>query len=573
MFRKNLAGGKPDTDVPVDSLPRSQVNSSSDMDKEKQVSNSPTTPRPGVGKHDEALDLVSSYEGCSIHISPEENARLLRKIDRNLMPIMFIIYFLQLADKQILSFASVFGISSDTDLVGEDYSILGSMLYIAQVVAQPISAYILVRLRLSKYIPAIVTCWGATLACMAAAHNFRGLLAARFFLGACEASITPAFILITQFWYRRHEQGIRLAIWYSNYGWVNIFGSLIVYGLGHIKSNALHSYQIMFLLLGVITCLVGLLSFFIFPDNPVHCKFLTKEEKFMAIERLRTNQQGVETKEFKVSQVIEMLCDFKSWCWMLLAVALNIPGGSILAFGPLIISGFGFDGYNVTLLLIPYGAMQIISLFIGFWASKRFGVKAPVILGCLLPAVAACVVLLRVGRDKKDQPALVAAFYMLGLYNAASPTLLNWQASNVAGHTKKTTSTALVTAGVIGGNIIGPLLFSPKDKPYYHRGIVAVLCCYAASAVIVCITVAYLWHLNEWNRKRRLARGEAGKIVDYSMLSVEEAEKARQDQDASGASARGIGNHAFEDLTDLQNDEFILAEHRYKIRRVNTERY
>ncbi|KAJ3503602.1 hypothetical protein NLJ89_g8358 [Agrocybe chaxingu] len=564
MFRRDLAGGKPDTnaeiaDVSVDSLPGFQDNSSSEIDKEKLGSSTPIAPQPADGKRDEALDLVSSYEGGIMHISPEQNAQLLRKIDRNLMPIMFVIYFLQLADKQVLSFASVFGISRDTDLVGEDYSILGSMLYIAQVVAQPISAYILVRLRLSKYIPAIVTCWGATLACMAAAHNFRGLLAARFFLGACEASITPAFILITQFWYRRHEQGIRQAIWFSNYGWVNIFGSLIVYGLGHIKSKSLHSYQIMFLLLGAITCLVGLLSFFIFPDNPVRCKFLTKEEKIMAIERLRANQQGVETKEFKINQVIEMLCDLKSWCWMLLAVALNIPGGGILAFGPLIMNGFGFDGYDVTLLLIPYGAMQIISLIIGFWASRRFGVKAPVVIGCLLPAVAACVVLLRVGRDKEDQPALVIAFYLLGLYNAASPTLLNWQASNVAGHTKKTTSTALVTAGIIGGNIIGPLLFSPKDKPYYHRGIVVILRCYAASAVIVCITVVYLWHLNEWNRKRRLARGKAGKIVDYSMLSAQDAEKIRLDQDASGPSTRGIGNHAFEDLTDLQNDEFIYV--------------
>ena len=62
------------------------------------------------------------------------------------MPIMFGIYFLQcgfpfltnesdinnmvrkVMDKQTLSFASVFGISRDAGLAGEEYSLLGSIL-------------------------------------------------------------------------------------------------------------------------------------------------------------------------------------------------------------------------------------------------------------------------------------------------------------------------------------------------------------------------------------------------------------------------------------------------------------
>ncbi len=60
------------------------------------------------------------------------------------MPIMSLIYFLQressifshikelmlrpVMDKQTLSFASVFGISRDAGLAGEDYSLLGSIL-------------------------------------------------------------------------------------------------------------------------------------------------------------------------------------------------------------------------------------------------------------------------------------------------------------------------------------------------------------------------------------------------------------------------------------------------------------
>ncbi|PPQ83496.1 hypothetical protein CVT25_006986 [Psilocybe cyanescens] len=296
-----------------------------------EFDNSKECPQRSIVHKDEALVVLSLDSTIERPIDPEEDARLVRKIDRHLMPIMFCIYFLQLVDKHTLSFSSVFGLSRDADLVGDDYSFLGSIVYIAQLVMQPLSAYLLVKFRLSIYVPVIVTCWGATLLCMAAARNFMGLLIARFFLGAFEASVQASFILVVQFWYRRQEQGFRFAAWYSNVGWVNIFGSLIMFGLGHIQSGVLFTYQMVFLLLGAITFIIGIISFKIFPDNPVRSSFLTAEEKIMAVERIRANQQGLETKKFKMRQVLEMFLDLKSWCWMLLMLATALPGSGIAA--------------------------------------------------------------------------------------------------------------------------------------------------------------------------------------------------------------------------------------------------
>ncbi len=130
--------------------------------------------------------------------------------------------------------------------------------------------------------------------------------------------------------------------------------------MGHIHSKVLHSYQIIFLLTGVVTVAFGIVCFWIFPDNPVQNKFLTEDEKVIAVERLRANQQGIETKEFKWSQALEMITDLKSWGWMGLLFLISVPSGGISTFGPLIISGFGFSGANAMLLNIPFGAMQLI---------------------------------------------------------------------------------------------------------------------------------------------------------------------------------------------------------------------
>ena len=110
----------------------------------------------------------------------------------------------------------------------------------------------------------MVFCWGAVLCCMAATDDFGGLMATRFLLGSFEASVAPTFIAIVQMWYRRSEQvgywhqtpAVRLAstdiimqtnrnaAWYSMLGVVTIFGSLLSYGLGHIQSDVLYSWQV-----------------------------------------------------------------------------------------------------------------------------------------------------------------------------------------------------------------------------------------------------------------------------------------------------------------------------------------
>jgi len=106
-----------------------------------------------------------------------------------IMPILLGVYFLQALDKATLSYASVFGLVKDAHLGGQDYSWLGSIVYIAQLVLQPIIAYFLVKLPTGKFAAVMVLGWGIVLSCMAAGKNFQGLLATRFFLGAFEASV------------------------------------------------------------------------------------------------------------------------------------------------------------------------------------------------------------------------------------------------------------------------------------------------------------------------------------------------------------------------------------------------
>lgn len=150
------------------------------------------TDLPATGR-DKAAQFLKQANQSAIVVTPSENARILRKIDLHILPIILFVYCLQSLDKTTLSYASVFGLIADTHLEGEQFSWLGSVVYVAQLVFQPLVAYALVKLPVGKFCATMVFCWGAVLCGMTAAKSFGGLMAARLFLGAFEASVGKFF--------------------------------------------------------------------------------------------------------------------------------------------------------------------------------------------------------------------------------------------------------------------------------------------------------------------------------------------------------------------------------------------
>lgn len=144
---------------------------------------------------DKAAEFLSQA-GHHIVVTPADDKRILRKIDLNLLPVILFVYCLQSLDKTTLSYASVFGLSDDAHLQKNQLSWLGSIVYIAQLVFQPLVAYSLVRFPIGKFITTMVLCWGATLCFMAAATNFAGLMVTRLLLGAFEASVGELFLTV-----------------------------------------------------------------------------------------------------------------------------------------------------------------------------------------------------------------------------------------------------------------------------------------------------------------------------------------------------------------------------------------
>ncbi|KAF8229348.1 MFS general substrate transporter [Tricholoma matsutake] len=480
-------------------------------------------------------------------ITPKEDARVLQKIDLWVLPVIILVYFFQQLDKSSVSYTSVFGLVDQAHLVGSQYSWLNSIVYLAELVWQPVSSIMLVKLPISKALFTHVVMWGVIVSCTAAAKDFKGLLATRFFLGIFEASVAPAFITITQMWWRRREQSMRLSFWYAANGITGIVGSLLTYGLGHIHGS-LRSYQIIFLFIGVVTIAFSPIILFVLPDSPTTARFLTQDEKVIALERLRANNQGTENKVWKWEQVWDAATDPKTYMWVVLFFLCALPSGGVSAFGPLIIQGFGFDQFHTILLSIPFFALSVISILLSGYVCTKIKLKWPVVFVLCLPLIAAAAALLVLPRGPKMKGKLLGCYYVLSMYTALQPMLYTWSAQNTAGHTKKLCTTGLGFVAQCTGNIVGPLLYKTADKPFYHAGLVANLVCWILLSFMTVITAVFLAFRNRQHAAIRESLGKSGMIIDTSLekRDAETHKQARNDQ-------------SFNDLTDSQNEDFIFV--------------
>lgn len=273
------------------------------------------------GNADKAALFISQHGHVSFDYAEER--RVLRRIDARILPLILGAYFFQQLDKSSLSYVSIFGIMEDAHLTSMQYSWLGSVLYFAQLIFQPLAALLLVKLPTGKVIGTAALGWGICASLMAACTNFPSLLVLRFLLGSFEAMIAPSCLAVTQMWWRRSEQTLRTSYWNSMNGLTFIVGSLATYGLGHVVSGKIYRYQVIFILCGVLTVIFGFVFIILMPDSPMEAKYLTEREKLIAVERLRANQMGVASRQWKWEHVKETFLDIKTLLWFILIVSIS----------------------------------------------------------------------------------------------------------------------------------------------------------------------------------------------------------------------------------------------------------
>lgn len=327
--------------------------------------------------------------------------------------------------------------------------------------------------------------------------NYAGLLSVRFFLGALEATVTPAFVILTSVWYRQNEQAKRMGFWLSCNGIALLTIGPIAYGLSGVKNAALETWKILYLVLGIPTVITGVYCWYYMPDNQTNAKFLSRREKLIAIERIRGNFQGIGSRDWNWSQFFEAFRDPRTYLYVAFTLLMNIPNGGITAFGSIVIKSFGFSPRLSLLLNMPTGVVDIAcKLGFTYLSDKYLDRSLFAFIAILIPMVGGIMMILIPASAKA---ALLVGYYFIGAAGSAWCLIMVMISNNTLGYTKKATVNGCQILAYAAGNWIGPQTFRSSEAPEYYHGKMMVAIMYGAAAIII----ALIRILNIMENKRR----------------------------------------------------------------------
>lgn len=461
---------------------------------------------------DEALTFLENHPrsseiaeaGSAILEDPVQLKKLVKKIDLTIAPLLAAVYFLQFLDKTTLSYTAVMGIRTDTHLKGQDYSDLSMLFYVGFLVAEFPTQYLAQHIsRLGLYLGVNIMIWGLILGFHAACTTFAGLAIARTLLGIFESCVAPILILIIAMWYKKEEQGRRVSWFYVCNSLTQIFGGFVAYGVSFANTR-FASWRIFYIAIGALTIFIGLLVAVFLPDSPVKAKRFTDAEKVAALLRVKDNQSGTQNARIKRDQVFETFRDPRVWLVCLATMLSSIPNGGLSNFSSILLTTFGYTSQQALVLNTPSGAIGAVCVLLVGYLSDRWRDRSVVMLICILPTILGAG--LMVGLDPngipKNKAGLLAASFLTGTFGAAFMLLLAWNASNIAGHSKKVTANALTLIAFCVGNILGTQTFQAKQAPGYISGKISIIA--TLSALCFVVVVMRMW--NDWlNRKNKRA--------------------------------------------------------------------
>ncbi|KXJ93639.1 alternative sulfate transporter [Microdochium bolleyi] len=463
------------------------------------------------------------------------------------MPLLVLGFFALQLDRSNISNALTSTITQDLRVSRADIN-GGNQLQLAGIIIAEIPANLLLqKIGTSLWLTIQCFCWGMIGTFQAFITNRGSYFATRFLLGFFEAGYIPGSMLTMSLFYTRKEIALRTAVFYFGNYFSAGTGSLIAAGV--LRMDGTHGWagwRWLFLIDGSMTLIMCIVFILLLPATPLRtlplCRikaldiFSDRERQIMNSRILIDDPSKTEPfHRLGLRPILQTLADYRLWCHVAINLLGLVPKGGLALYSPTIIKSLGFSTTEANALssISNYGVC-ILSFAVS-WASDATGVRGPwCVLTCVFPMVFAGALYglpLSTGAWTR-----FAVFTLLASGNGIVQTLNDaWLSSNATSHRQRSIGLALAVIGSNLGGLAGQQLFQDSDAPYYSKAFVAVLCLYAASMLMICVTMAVYWR---WNKRLDDTEGASRPAV---VSAAEVNADPEQAVTVSGMSSRDDG--------------------------------
>ncbi|KAK6813675.1 Major Facilitator Superfamily protein [Aspergillus parasiticus SU-1] len=455
--------------------------------------------------------------------SPINERKLMAKIDWHVVPCLCLMYLLAFLDRVNISNAAILGLQEDLNIEsGTKYNTALTIFFVPYIIFEIPSNILMKKLKPHLWLSLCMFGFGLVMVCQGLVQNWGGLMTTRWFLGMFETGLFPGCFYLMGMWYKRSEAQKRFSFFFSSTTLAGAFGGLLASGLGKMEGlRGYRGWRWVFIIEGVLTCVVAIICYFLVTDFPEDAKWLTEEEREFVREKLAADTgKAAPDADLTLRDVLSVFKDYKIFIggWMYFGQVVTAYGYAY--FAPTIIKTYGYGAIKTQLYSIPpWAAAFGFSMLVAF-LSDKFRHRFLFAFIPMLVAMAGYGILLNIHGEAQRHVQYAALFLVtMGCYSAM-PVLVCWFSMNLGGHRRRSVGTAWqIGFGNIGG-IISTYSFLAKDAPLYRNGYIislSFLCFSAAMAAIYFVAV--------WFDNRRRDRAMANGAVDAQNSGAEEQEE------------------------------------------------
>ncbi|KAH7121512.1 putative MFS transporter [Dactylonectria macrodidyma] len=447
-------------------------------------------------------ELATNQYGESLIVFDKAaEARLRLKIDLYIVPTVSLLYLFCFIDRANIGNARIAGMEKDLNFTGYDYNQIISVFYISYILFEIPCTVLCKYIGPGWFIPITSLLFGVASIGTAFVNSTPAACGVRFLLGIFEAGMLPGIAYYLSRWYRQSELAFRLSLYIVMAPLAGAFGGLLASGILKLPGfGSLHTWRMIFGIEGIITIGLAIISFFTLTDNPGTARWLSQEEKDLAIARVKSERIGT-------TEVLDKIDRPKLLTGIFSPVTLgtsfiflldNITVQGLAFFAPTIVRTIYPNNSIISQQLYtvpPYVVGAFITLLVPYlsWVTDRrtiyFIASAPLMMVGYIMFLASSGPHVRYG-----------ASFLIAMGAFSFGALCNAHVSaNVISDTARS---AAIGTNVMFGNIGGLIAtwsFLPFDGPNYHIGNGLNL---ATSSVVFLSSICLLAWMKFDNRRR-----------------------------------------------------------------------
>ncbi|WP_159009040.1 MFS transporter [Bradyrhizobium sp. S69] len=277
----------------------------------------------------------------------------IRAISWRLIPFLVLAYFLSYLDRVNLGFAAL-TMNKELNFSPTVFSWGAGIFFIGYFLFEVPSNLALEKFGASRWIARIMITWGIISALMAVVSGVWSFYGVRFLLGVAEAGFFPGIILYLTYWYpaeyrARFLAAFAVAVPVSTVIGAPVSGLL----LGLDGTMGLQGWQWLFIIEGVPSVLLGIVTWFYLTDRPAKADWLSAEQKAWLAAKLESE---VAAKEAATHLTLGQALSSPK----VIALSLVYFGFVAALYGmqfwlPTIVKAFGFSNAQTGFVIaVPY---------------------------------------------------------------------------------------------------------------------------------------------------------------------------------------------------------------------------